>query len=133
MRMDPVDWDGYTVYEEFFRLEASDRSGMACHYVGTMGAIAMIWEGAEATDPPDSEIQRAVEQPNGADRSAVTILRDGRALIVGGTAESGLIMVLQDSEEGPFWNAFSSAEPEIPATAQVEVVAGGQPVNTRQP
>ena len=23
MRMDPVDWDGYTVYEEFFRLEAS--------------------------------------------------------------------------------------------------------------
>lgn len=47
----------------------------------------MIWEGAEATDPPDSEIQRAVEQLNGADRSAVTILRAGRALIVGGTAE----------------------------------------------
>lgn len=93
----------------------------------------MIWEGAEATDPPDSEIQRAVEQLNGADRSAVTILRDGRALIVGGTAESGLIMVLQDSEEGPFWNAFSSLNRKSRPHLRWKWSPEDSPVNTRQP
>jgi len=90
-----------------------------------MTATRLTWNDGyderELMEPSTADVEARISALDGADRSLVTIYRDGAHLAVGGSAPDHLFVYCTfDNLE--FWQLVSDGDP----AATVSVVAGGQ-------
>jgi hypothetical protein len=92
-----------------------------------MNDVTLTWDGpdgGELADPRAVEVRRRIEDPNGHDRTLVTLDREGEYLAVGGSADEGLVVDVEVGQGAELWQALS---PSTSSAETVIVVAGGQP------